>query len=548
MKHICNPVNISYRFMVRDYANACRREAADPSMVFYKDEYWLFASKSGGYWHSSDLANWKYVASSALPVEDYAPDAAVIDGYLVVTASNRDEPSPIFRSKDPVADAWEKVSDCPEHHDPTLFQDDDGRVYRYWGCSNSEPLYGCEMDRKTMLPKSETVSLYDVDPENQGWERRGDDHSIEDKPPHREGPWVVKHRGKYYLEIAVPGTQYNIYADAVAVADHPLGPYTIQAHNPHSYKPRGFIPGAGHGSTFQDRYGNWWHTSTMRVSVRHKFERRLGLWPAGFDDDGVMFCNTAFGDWPMRLPEGKWDPMRDAFAGQMLLSYRAKCKAESTIDGHPAELAFDEDVQTYWAAESLEGAVLEADLGEVCKVESMQVNFTEHEAELFGREGEGICYQYSVEGSVDGRDWSLLIDKREAADDLPHDFIALDASAEARYVRLRILHVPDGKPAVSGFRIFGKAPGEAPAKAQNVQVERPADDKRNAAVRWEQDADVVGGHVRWGIAPDKLYNSCMVYDADSLELRCLDRRRIYYFAVELFNRSGVGNLSEIVEG
>ena len=32
-----------------------RREAADPTMVVYKGEYYLFASKSGGYFHSTDL-------------------------------------------------------------------------------------------------------------------------------------------------------------------------------------------------------------------------------------------------------------------------------------------------------------------------------------------------------------------------------------------------------------------------------------------------------------------------------------------------------------
>ena len=54
-------------------------------------------------------------------------------------------------------------------------------------------------------------------------------------------------------------------------------------NNPYSYKPGGFLPGAGHGSTMQDRDGCWWHTATMRISVNHVFERRVGLWPAGVD-------------------------------------------------------------------------------------------------------------------------------------------------------------------------------------------------------------------------------------------------------------------------
>jgi len=60
-KTYCNPVNLSYRFQLQPPS---RREAADPTMVVYKKQYWLFPSKSGGYWHSSDLLRWSFVASS----------------------------------------------------------------------------------------------------------------------------------------------------------------------------------------------------------------------------------------------------------------------------------------------------------------------------------------------------------------------------------------------------------------------------------------------------------------------------------------------------
>ena len=48
----CNPLNLNYRFMV-DAVDA--REAADPVIVLFKDDYYLFASRSGGYWTSPDL-------------------------------------------------------------------------------------------------------------------------------------------------------------------------------------------------------------------------------------------------------------------------------------------------------------------------------------------------------------------------------------------------------------------------------------------------------------------------------------------------------------
>ena len=30
---------------------------------------------------------------------------------------------------------------------------------------------------------------------------------------------------------------------------------------------------------------------------------RIGLFPAGFDDDGVLFCNQNFADYPMVVPD-----------------------------------------------------------------------------------------------------------------------------------------------------------------------------------------------------------------------------------------------------
>ena len=55
---LCNPLDLPYRFQPEPPS---RREAADPTVVFYQGEYWLFASKSGGYWHSADFIHWTLV-------------------------------------------------------------------------------------------------------------------------------------------------------------------------------------------------------------------------------------------------------------------------------------------------------------------------------------------------------------------------------------------------------------------------------------------------------------------------------------------------------
>jgi hypothetical protein len=39
----------------------------------FKGKYFLYASKSGGYWYSDDMQQWIFRPSATLPVEDYAP-------------------------------------------------------------------------------------------------------------------------------------------------------------------------------------------------------------------------------------------------------------------------------------------------------------------------------------------------------------------------------------------------------------------------------------------------------------------------------------------
>jgi beta-xylosidase len=187
--------------------------------------------------------------------------------------------------------------------DPALFYDEElDKWYMYWGSSNVNPIYGSELDKNLRLKyKGDYKELIYLHPEEHGWERFGRDHRST-ITPFTEGAWMTKHKGKYYLQYGAPGTEYNVYANGTYVGDHPLGPFTYAPYNPISYKPGGFVTGAGHGNTFQDNYGNYWNTGTPWVAVNWNFERRIAMFPTGFDNDGQMYANTRFGDLPHRLP------------------------------------------------------------------------------------------------------------------------------------------------------------------------------------------------------------------------------------------------------
>jgi xylan 1,4-beta-xylosidase len=95
-----NPINIEYRFSLDAPS---RREAADPVIVLFGDDYYLFASKSGGYWHSRDLAEWTFVKPEGLPIEAYAPGIMAYQGALYYTACDIG----LYKTSDPKSGKWE---------------------------------------------------------------------------------------------------------------------------------------------------------------------------------------------------------------------------------------------------------------------------------------------------------------------------------------------------------------------------------------------------------------------------------------------------------
>jgi len=537
----CNPLDLAYRFQLDDPS---RREAADPAALWYDREYWLFASKSGGYWHSPDFSHWTFVAGTNLPIEDYAPAPAVIDGRLYYTAFNT---RAIYRADDPRAGTWTKVGDLQAYPDPALFQDDDGRVYVYYGCSAGGGINGVELDPAHGFREiGRPVICLQCDPSNRGWEVHGNHNEGEaqggtrNETPWVEGAWMTKQGGKYYLQYAAPGTEFHSYADGVFVGGSPLGPFAYAPYSPLSHKPGGFTTGAGHSGTFQDAAGGWWRVSTSVISVRHMFERRVSLFPAGFCPDGQMWCDTYLGDYPKALPGTANPGGKDNLPRWMLLSYDKPAEASSTRPGFPVTNAFDENIQAWWsAATGNAGEWLKVDLGKICRLEAMQINFADEGAQVHGKLGDD-AYQYYVEGSRDGTGWERILDRSDNRRDAPHDYTQLAQPVKARYVRLVNVHCPAGALfSVSGFRLFGDGLGRAPMAVNNFVVLRHPGDPRKATVGWLASPRADFYVVRYGLALDRLFDNYQVLHATSVDINSLNRGVPYYFTVDAINDSGI---------
>lgn len=596
MNYFCNPININYRYQFNNDQRRNRiaicREAADPSMIYFNGKYYMFPSMNLSVWISDNLVEWEsYRLPDNLPLYDYAPDVRVVGGYVYFCASKKGEICNFYRTKDIVNGPYEEIKGSFDFWDPNLFIDDDGRMYFYWGCSNNTPIWGVELDKDTMLPLSEKKELIFGQPEIRGYERVGEDNSnlpkseadiekafqaflktenrkLEDIPPgylplirgmfsdksYIEGAWMDKFEGKYYLQYAFAGTQYNTYGDGVYIGDSPLGPFKPAKNNPYSYKPGGFIPGAGHGSTMRDKKGRLWHTATMRISVNHDFERRVGLFPAGLDADGELFCNQRYADWPVNI--NKNDPWGEP--DWYLLSYSKRTTASSYETGFEPEKASDENIRTWWKPKKEDKkAWLLMDLGEVFDVRGIQINFADDNidvpvpGEIRGttqaRYIDEKVYptRWLLEGSNDGKNFFIIDDKRKAETDLPHDFIVREDGIKVRYLRLREMSVPyDQTPAVSGLRVFGIGKGRKPAVPEFKIVKKNELDMQVEIEDTEE--NTTGYNIIWGHAPEKLYHSLMTFNK-SQRVGALVAGEKYYVRVDAFNENGIteGQVKEL---
>ncbi|MCL6259886.1 family 43 glycosylhydrolase [Aquiflexum sp. TKW24L] len=540
MRTYCNPINLDYTYMIyNSHEGKSYRSGADPSVVEFRGEYYMFVTRSMGYWHSTDLNNWTFIKPETWYFEgSNAPTAHNYKDSVLYVTGNPSGHMSLLYTDNPKRGDWKAVPGIiNDLQDPHVFIDDDDQAYVFWGSSNVYPVRAKKLDKNLRFrPSKETVELFKLDMDKHGWERFGENHSDTVLAGYMEGPWLTKYKNKYYMQYAAPGTEFNVYGDGVYTSDSPLGPYTYAPNNPISYKPGGFMNGAGHGSTVIGPGGAYWHFASMAVSVNVNWERRIAMFPTFFDKDDLMHTDTYFGDYPHFAPA---EPGKNGeFAGWMLLSYKKPVKSFSSVAGFSPEQLVDENVKSFWLAQS-NGAEewVEIDLQKPGTVHAIQVNYHDHESDMYGRIP-GLYHRYRIEGSMDGVNWETLVDRSKSYKDVPNDYVELVVPKSVRYVRYSNIHVPTPRLAISGLRVFGLGNEKVPNAVKNLKIDREKD-KRDAMITWDVVPNAQGYNVIWGIAPDKLYSSWLVYGQNELDLKSLTVGQTYYFVVEAFNENGV---------
>ena len=112
-----------------------------------------------------------------------------------------------------VANAWGDI-------DPTVFIDDDGQAYLYWGNPN---LWYVKLN-EDMISYDTSVGVVRVPLTEEGFGKRYGDPDR--ATLYEEGPWLYKRDGLYYMVYAASGIPENI---AYSTSTSPTGPWTFRA-------------------------------------------------------------------------------------------------------------------------------------------------------------------------------------------------------------------------------------------------------------------------------------------------------------------------------
>ena len=238
---------------------------ADPFILYHNNVYYSYGTNHADgvlVYESQDLHSWKLVEngreSFALKKEDiwgdkwfWAPEVYFLkDRFLIYLTS--DYHISCAESSAPTGPFVQKVkqpmSAGERRIDNHLFIDDDGKGYCFFSrCLDTfggSAIWAVEVESDYMTVKEDT--LFRCLGRTEPWEMV--QNAIV------EGPFVIKHDGKYYLTYSANDYKSHDYAVGYAVADNVKGPYVKIEKAPILHRPANMV-GAGHHSFFTDKEG-----------------------------------------------------------------------------------------------------------------------------------------------------------------------------------------------------------------------------------------------------------------------------------------------------
>jgi xylan 1,4-beta-xylosidase len=286
----------------------------DPSVCRVGEDYYLVTSTFEYFpglpvHHSRDLVSWRPVghvvdrpgmldldgmwSSSGL----YAPTLRYHDGtfWLICTVVDQRDGTRggnfYVTATDPAGPWSDPVWLDVDGIDPSLFFDDDGRIWVHGTRLASEPRWHHQTE--VWVRELDPAAGRLVGPEHVVW------HGALEGAVWAEGPHLYRVDGAYYLLAAEAGTEFH-HAVAVARADHVTGPYVGSRGNPvltHRHLGRATdVVGVGHADLVEAVDGSWWAVLLgMRPygGYHYNLGRETFLVPVVWEDGWPVFAPGA---------------------------------------------------------------------------------------------------------------------------------------------------------------------------------------------------------------------------------------------------------------
>jgi len=463
---------------------------ADPTVIKHQGKYYLYLtgglmpaeSFGAAVWSSTDLAHWDHHQVSLEGGRGiWAPTAVVYKDQVYLTGND----TGLFRSSDPLG-PFEYFGDFLDEHgqrlererdpgqgwedggvfDPAIFVDEDDRVYLYYAGGSTAGVYGVELDPKNLRKFLGTPKHFFKFETSHIWERYGNWNEYGGFS-WIEGPWMTKHNGTYYLQYAAPGTDWKTYAVGVYSSKKPLGPYTYYEGSPILRHHGGLINGCAHHSVVEGPDGTLWAIYTLLFrNWNRMFERRIGMDPVGFDEQGNMYINGP-SETPQWIPGVKSKPELGNASESIPLSEDKNYTVSSEAPGRNGPYAVDGNTRTWWApAEDDSEPWAIFDLGSASRqqyvVDSARIIFTlpdgdtEDSSNPNNRGDKTRIRHYKIEVSTDDKIFKTVVDKTRNDADNVIEFDEIKP-VKCKFVRLTITGWPKGfRRGVIEFTVFGK--------------------------------------------------------------------------------------------
>lgn len=195
---------------------------------FWMQEWRVYSSKDMVNWtdHGSPLAieDFKWADDRAWAPQCverdgkfyfYVPLHSKLTGAMAIGVAVGDTPVGPFKDAigAPLVDgSWDYI-------DPTVFVDDDGQAYLYWG--NPE-IYYVKLNRDMISFEGEVRKVEQTVEGFGAPAVKLRDKNVKYKDMYTEGPWFYKRGGKYYLLYAAGGVPEHI---SYSMSDSPEGPW-----------------------------------------------------------------------------------------------------------------------------------------------------------------------------------------------------------------------------------------------------------------------------------------------------------------------------------